>query len=140
MISYMFVRAADEVLAIPADVTRQVVVFERVSALPGTRGALLGLVPALGRVLPLLNLHALLPYSSTRRAVNTDVLALVLEIDKTLVALPMSEVLGFVNDDVSEPQAVFSDPVEVGGYGGQVARLVSPKRLLSEVAQRLSAV
>lgn len=140
MISYMFVRAADEVLAIPADVTRQVVVFEGASALPATRGALLGLVPALGRVLPLLNLHALLPYSSTRRTSHTDVLALVLEIDETLVALPMSEVLGFVSDDVPEPQVAFSEPVEIGGYGGQVARLVSPKRLITEVAQRLNAV
>lgn len=133
-------RTGLQTLALPAGLTRQAVPLAQVLPLPGHTGALLGLISAGGKVVPLLNLSLLadLPPSAT-----APELALLCDIGGETLALPVSDVIGFVSDDDAPVSGeLLSAEGLLGGYGsgGRTGRTLNPQALLARLREHLTPV
>ena len=138
-------RCGGRLLALPAHLSRQVVPMGTLSALPGSAGTLLGLAPASGRAVPVVDLAGVLGADlSAAATLDTEhgegavpTLALITEQGGEFLALPASEVLGVLSSEQPDPSgdAPLGQPVRLGGYGeGQMLHLAALQQL---VAQRL---
>ena len=136
-------RCGGRLLALPAHLSRQVVPMGTLSALPGSAGTLLGLAPASGRAVPVVDLASVLGMDLGGAPSPDDLdgaastLALITEQSGEFLALPASEVLGVLSSEQPEPtgDAPLGPPVRFGGYGeGQMLHLAALQQL---VAQRL---
>lgn len=133
--NYLLFRSSGHTLALSADTTRQVVPLEDVAALPGTQSALLGLMAALGRALPVVNLAALAGWPGSKAP-----LALICEIGGETVALPIDDVIGFIReDDAPKTTELLSEETILGGYlgGGHKGQVLNPQTLLSSLQSRV---
>lgn len=135
-------RRAGHTLALPADLTRQALPFEPLAPLPGASRVLLGLMPAAGRAVPVLNLERVLGFEAA--ATNDAALVLLIELDHELLGLPVDEVIGFVTDEhqTYSANALLSEEKILGGYvgGGHKGRFLNTHQLYSEVGSRLTAL
>lgn len=147
--SLLLFRCGGRLLALPANLSRQVVPMGTLSALPGSAGTLLGLTPASGRAVPVVDLAAVLgldlPGAATPESVPGEAgasapgstLALITEHGGEFLALPASEVLGVLSSEQPDPggDSPLGQPARLGSYGeGQLLHLAALQQL---VAQRL---
>ena len=131
-------RYQGEVLALPADLTREVIELSHVAALPGGRGGLAGLVVTSGQAAPLLDLHLLagLPRHPTAP------LGLVTRIGGDTLVFPMDEVAGNLTSEepLTTPEMI-SQPQETGDYRLNFEiRVINPAVLSSTLQARLMPV
>lgn len=140
--TFLLMRRAGHTLALPASLTRQALPLDDVSPLPGTQGVLLGLMPAAGRAVPVLNLDRLLALDSATGPASQAPLVLMLQSGEEAVGLPVDEVIGFVQDDqpTFAANALTTEEKVLGGYvgGGHKGRFLNPAALLTEVSSRLT--
>lgn len=139
--SLLLFRAAGRVLALPAEVARQVRPLDTLTPLPGSGGALLGLSAAAGRVVPVADLHALLdlptPPADHRRAP----LLLLLDSQGQALGLPVDEVIGFIEDPQTPGEDLLSPETLLGSFQeGQRGHIVNPEVLLGTLRRRLETV
>ncbi|KQR22753.1 chemotaxis protein CheW [Deinococcus sp. Leaf326] len=136
-------RCGGRLLALPAHLSRQVVPMGTLSALPGSAGTLLGLTPASGRAVPVVDLAGVLGMDlagaagADTAASAGATLALITEQGGEFLALPASEVLGVLSSEQPDPSGdtPLGQPVRLGSYGeGQMLHLAALQQL---VAQRL---
>ncbi|GHF78952.1 chemotaxis protein CheW [Deinococcus ficus] len=133
----MLLRACHRVLAVPSGALRRVVPAERLAPMPGTAGALLGLMPASGRAVPVVDLSRLtgLPEAPVT-------LAVICQVGPETLALPVQEVLGFVQEDGAASAELLGPEVLLGGYtgGGQKGQRLNLGALYDRLAAHLSPV
>lgn len=139
--SLLLFRAGGRVLALPAEVTRQVRPLDTLTPLPGGGGALLGLSAAAGRVVPVADLHALLnlpaPHADDQRAP----LLLLLETQGQALGLPVDEVIGFTEDPQTPGSDLLSPETLLGSFqDGQRGHIVNPEVLVGTLRRRLESV
>ncbi|MFC6619026.1 chemotaxis protein CheW [Deinococcus radiophilus] len=131
-------RYKDDVLALPAHLTREVIELGQVAPLPGGRGGLAGLVVTAGQAAPLLDLHLLAglprhPHAS---------LGLVVRIGNDTLVFPMDEMAGNLTSDepLTTPDMI-SAPQETGDYRLNFEiRVINPAVLSSTLQARLMPV
>lgn len=133
--SLLLFRLGSRVLAVPAEVARQVRPRGTLTPLPGSAGTLLGLSAAGGRALPVVDLRAVLGVA----AGELSPLTLTLQVKGQLLAVPTDDVLGFVDSDQRPGLDLLSEETALGLSGGQRGQLLSPEALLGAVTRRLSA-
>ncbi len=136
--NFIVFRSAGQMLALGAEYSRQVLPLEQLYALPGVGGGILGLIPAAGRVLPVLDLHRLTALGDSGSDTPGS-LALLCEVAGEQVALPADTVIGFVQDDFPTSPELLSQETLLGGYsgGGHKARVINPHALLAAVQNRI---
>ncbi|WP_261665383.1 chemotaxis protein CheW [Deinococcus sp. Marseille-Q6407] len=130
-------RYQDEVLGLPANLSREVIEIDRVAPLPGGRGGLAGLVVAGGQARPLLDLHLLAGLPRHHAS-----LGLVAQIGEDLLVLPMDEVVGnLVSEDSLSTSEMLSAPQPTGDYRLDFSvRVINPGVLSSTLQARLTPV
>ncbi|MFC5850260.1 chemotaxis protein CheW [Deinococcus petrolearius] len=129
-------RCGGRLLALPAHLSRQVVPMDTLSALPGSAGTLLGLTPAAGRAVPVVDLAGVLG-ADLPGGGPAPTLALITEQGGEFLALPASEVLGVLSSEQPDPSgdAPLGQPVRLSNFGeGRLLHLAALQQL---VAQRL---
>ncbi|MDO4263483.1 MAG: chemotaxis protein CheW [Deinococcus sp.] len=130
-------RYKDEVLGLPARLSREVIEIAQVAPLPGGRGGLAGLVVAGGQARPLLDLHHLagLPRHSAP-------LGLVAQMGEELLVFPMDEGVGNLTAEQPLTTAdMISVPQETGDYRLDFrVRVINPAALSSTLQARLAPV
>lgn len=134
--SLLLFRCSEQNFALPSKITRQVLPIEHLTALPGHGGALLGLMTASGRAVPVLNLHQLLGLSN-----SLTQLALICEIHGEYFALPIEKVMGFFSDDETPISSdLLTEETTFGGVmgDGQKGKVINPDTLLGTVRSRLT--
>lgn len=133
--NFLLFKSADQILALEAEYSRQVVPLEQLYGIPGVSGAILGLIPAAGRALPVIDLVKLVGLGSG--AANS--LALICEIDGESLALPVEQVIGFVREEVSYASDLLSEEMLIGGYfgGGHKGRVINPNALMTALQNRV---
>lgn len=127
-------------MAVSAEMTRQVVPLEQLTALPGTQGVMLGVMAAQGRALPVVNLAALAGWAETQTATAHAPLALICEINRETIALPIDDVIGFIKDeDAPKTTELLSEEMLLGGYlgGGHKGQVLNPQTLMVSVQNRV---
>lgn len=139
--SLLLFRAGGRVLALPAEVARQVRPLDTLTPLPGSGGALLGLSAAAGRVVPVADLPALLdlpaPAGDDRRAP----LLLLLDTQGQTLGLPVDEVIGFTEDPQTPGKDLLSPTTLLGSFQeGHRGQIVNPEVLLGTLRRRLETV
>lgn len=127
---------AEQNLALPSKITRQVLSMEHITTLPGHSGALLGLMTAAGRAVPVLNIHHLmgLPEMPVR-------LVLICEAYGEYFGLPIHKVIGFISDeDAPISSDLLTEETILGGVlgDGNKGKVINPDTLLSTVRSRLT--
>lgn len=135
--TFLVFQFAGHTLALNADLTRQVVPLESLYTLPGTSGAVLGLIPAAGRILPVVDLARVAGLPGTGTPAE---LALVCEFGGEQLALPVESVTGLVReDDAPSTTELLSEVVVLGGYfgGGHKAQIIHPQTLLTMLESRM---
>lgn len=130
-------RLAEQCFSLPAGTGREAFVPPHLMPLPGGKGALLGLTEVRGQAVPLLNLAAL-----TGNSTAADVpgslprLALLLQVDGELLALPAQEVIGLMTLSAGATSSgLLSDPFQVGDL---TVRRLDPSALLNAVRAQLN--
>lgn len=137
--NYLLFRSAGHTVAVRAELTRQVVPLEQLSALPGTQGIMLGVMAALGRVLPVVNLAAIAGWETSPVQAKAP-LALICEVGRETIALPIDDVIGFVKEeDAPTSTDLLSEETLLGGYlgGGHKGQVLNPQALLASVQGRI---
>lgn len=140
--TFLLMRRAGHILALPAALTRQALPLEDVAPLPAAAGVLLGLMPAAGRAVPVVNIDRVLGLNQGEGIAAKAPLLLMLESGDQVLGLPVDEVIGFISDDrpTFPNNALTTEEKLLGGYvgGGHKGRYVNPAALLSEIASRLN--
>lgn len=135
--SLLLFRLGARLLAVPADLSRQVLALDHVAPLPGSEGALLGLTMATGRAVPVADLRTLLGMPAGEPSTRL----LLLHIQEQDLALPIDDVLGFIEADQTPGNELLSPEMMLGGYSeGQRGQLLNPDLLLGQITQRLSSL
>ena len=128
-------RLGSRVLALPADLIRQVRALETLSPLPGSGGALLGLTVVAGRAVPVLDLRQLagLP------AAEVPARLLLVSLQDQLFCLPVDDVLGFAEDEPPPGNDLLSPESTIGlPSTGQRGQHLNPDALLGALSRRLT--
>lgn len=133
---FLLFRSGARLLALPTRVVTQVVPIGAIAPLPATGGALLGLAPALGRAVPVVNLSALLGVERPAPQADGSQLGLLCECAGEPVLLPIDDVVGNVNAEVQEGQALLQD----GAFGDHPAALLGLTALAQAIGGRLHSV
>ena len=134
--SLLLFRVAGRVLALPAEVTRQVRPLGALTPLPAAGGALLGLSAAAGRVVPVADLCALLGLSA---ADHPAPLLLLLDTQGQTLGLPVDEVIGFTEDPQTPGDDLLSAETLLGSFqDGHRGQLLHPGLLLGALTRRLN--
>jgi purine-binding chemotaxis protein CheW len=133
---YLLFRSGARLLALPTRVVRQVVPIGALAPLPATGGSLLGLAPAQGRAVPVVNLAALLGVDRAVPQADGSLLGLLCETAGETLLLPIDDVIGNVNAEVQEGQALLQD----GQFGDRPASLLGLAALSLAVGGRLQAI
>ena len=130
-------RYKDEVLGLPATLSREVIELGQIAPLPGGRGGLSGLVVAGGQARPLLNLYHLAGLPRHRTP-----LGLVAQIGEELLVFPMDEVVGnLVSDEDLMTAEMISAPQDTGDYRLDFqVRVINPPVLMRTLQARLTPV
>ncbi|QLG13046.1 chemotaxis protein CheW (plasmid) [Deinococcus sp. D7000] len=134
--TFLLFRSGARLLALPTRVVRQVVPVGALSPLPATGGSLLGLAPAQGRAVPVVNLAALLGVGRPAPQADGSQLGLLCESAGEPLLLPIDDVIGNVNAEVQEGQALLQD----AQFGEHPASLLSLTALSVAVGGRLQSV
>lgn len=131
--------AAELVLSVPAGAGREAFVPAHLLPLPGGHVAFLGLTEVRGRAVPMLNLSSLVHPAAAQHPLPTlPALALLLEVQDTLLALPVVRVLGLATiQALPRTTGLLSEPYWAGD---QQARHLNPVALLAAVHSRLSVI
>ncbi|WP_291424654.1 chemotaxis protein CheW [Deinococcus sp.] len=133
--NFLLFRAAGRTLALSSELTRQVVPIEHIFSVPGAAGALLGLIPAAGRALPLVDLAALAGLEP-----GNNELALICEVAGEQLALPVTEVIGVIQEEnIPQNTNLLSEETLLGGYfgGGHKGQVINPQTLLRSLQERI---
>lgn len=130
-------RYKDEILGLPATLSREVIELEQVTPLPGGRGGLAGLVVAGGQARPLLDLYYLAGLPRHKAS-----LGLVAQLGQELLVFPMDEVVGnLASDEELTNSEMISAPQETGDYRLDFkVRVINPALLASTLQARLTPV
>ena len=130
-------RYKNDVLALPAALSREVIELQQVTPLPGGRGGLAGLVVAGGQARPLLDLYHLAGLPRHRAP-----LGLVAQLGEELLVFPMDEVAGNLRSDENLSTAeMISAPQETGDYRLDFpVRVINLALLLATLQARLTPV
>lgn len=140
--TFLLFRRAGHTLALPASLSRQALPLEGLTPLPGTRGVLLGLVPAAGRAIPVLDIGRMLALTDQQASTQAAPLVLMIESAEQTLGLPVDEVIGFVSDDrpTFASNALLTDEKVLGGYvgGGHKGRYLNTQQLFNEVTSQLA--
>ena len=128
---------AGQHFSLPASVGREAFVPPHLTPLPG-QDALLGLTEVRGLAVPLLDLSVLCG-DNTPTGVpgpKLPVLALLLEVEGSLLALPAQDVIGLMTLSTGEQSTgLLSEPFQAGDL---TARRLNPAALLDAVRARLT--
>ncbi|GGO25637.1 hypothetical protein GCM10008949_15630 [Deinococcus humi] len=133
---YLLFRSGPRTLALPTRLVSQVVPIGTIAPLPATGGSLLGLAPAQGRAIPVVNLSALLGVEAPTPQADGSQLGLLCEAAGETLLLPIDDVIGNVNAEVQEGQALLQD----GQFGDHPASLLGLAALSLAVGGRLQSV
>lgn len=93
--TFIIFDSSGSILALLTKEAKQVVPLSNIIPIPATQGSLLGLMPASGRVLPVLN-----PSFYLEDASIPNTLGLICEINNEFLILPIRDVVGTVSADV----------------------------------------
>lgn len=127
---------ADLTLTVPARLGREAFQPRFLTPLPGGFSALLGLTEVRGRSVPLLNLSALTGLTLTGAPAQLTTLALLLEVDGDLLALPVQQVIGVVTlENLPRGSELLSEPFPAGPH---TVRALNPTALTAAVRTRLN--
>jgi purine-binding chemotaxis protein CheW len=131
--TFLLFRSSSRVLALPTRQTRQVLPLGHVSPLPATGGSLLGLMPAGGRAVPLVNLALLAELSPEPQ--EGAALGLLCEHAGEALLLPIEEVLGNVTEEAAPtPGAAL---LQDATFGATRAALLNLTALVAAIGARL---
>lgn len=127
---------ADLTLTVPARLGREAFQPRYLTPLPGGFSSLLGLTEVRGRAVPLLNLSALTGLTAVSTPAQLPTLALLLEVNGDLLALPVQQVIGVVTlDDLPGSFELLSEPFPAGPH---TVRALNPAALTAAVRSRLN--
>lgn len=128
---------ADLTLSVPARMGREAFQPRYLTPLPGGFSSLLGLTEVRGRSVPLLNLSALTGLTLQREGgAHIPTLALLLEVNEHLLALPVQQVIGVVTfDDQPGSFELLSEPFSAGPH---TVRALNPTVLSAAVHSRIN--
>ncbi|GAA4004316.1 hypothetical protein GCM10022631_14090 [Deinococcus rubellus] len=126
----------DLTLTVPARLGREAFQPRYLTPLPGGFSSLLGLTEVRGRSVPLLNLSALTGLTFTGAAAQLPTLALLLEVNGDLLALPVQQVIGVVTlEELLGGFELLSEPFLAGPH---TVRALNPAVLTAAVRTRLN--